>query len=119
MNSIITDNHSDDQMLNSRIDRFFNQINILKVLLSSNFYKESGFHCSIVLKELFSLIFHGKNLYRTLSVKNEELSFKKNTAYRFLNAGHFNWEKLLLVVISRLILTLDNSTCFNVTSPDS
>ncbi len=110
MNSIISDYSADEQRLNSRIDRFFNQINISKSLLASNFYKESGFHCSIVLKELFSLIFHGKNLYRTLSVNNDELSFKKNTAYRFLNAGHFNWEKLLLMVISRLILKLDKLT---------
>lgn len=110
MNSIITDNLAAEQMLNSRIDRFFNQINISKVLLSSNFYKESGFQCSIVLKELFSLIFNGKNLYRTLAVKGEELSFKKNTAYRFLNAGHFNWEKFLLMVMSRLILVLDQLT---------
>jgi hypothetical protein len=110
MNSIITDNLAAEQMLNSRIDRFFNQINISKVLLSSNFYKESGFQCSVVLKELFSLIFNGKNLYRTLAVKNEEISFKKNTAYRFLNAGHFNWEKLLLMVMSRLILVLDQLT---------
>ena len=110
MNSIITDNLADDQMLNSRIDRFFNQISISKVLLRSNFYKESGFHCSVVLKELFSLIFNGKNLYRTLTVKSDLLSFKKNTAYRFLNAGHFNWEKLLLIVMSRLILILDQLT---------
>lgn len=110
MNSIITDNFANDQMLNSRIDKFFNQINISKLLLASNFYKESGFHCSIVLKELFSLIFHGKNLYRTLSVKTEELSFKKNTAYRFLNSGHFNWEKLLKQVSIRLVSTLNQLT---------
>ncbi len=110
MNSIISDNQANEQRLNSRIDRFFNEINISKLLLRSNFYKESGFQCSTVLKELFSLVFHGKNLYRTLSVKNEELPFKKNTAYRFLNAGHFNWEKLLHLVMVRLIAELDRLT---------
>jgi len=110
MNSIISDNQANEQMLNSRIDRFFNEINISKLLLRSNFYKESGFQCSTVLKELFSLVFHGKNLYRTLSVKKEELSFKKNTAYRFLNAGHFNWEKLLHLVMTGLIAELDRLT---------
>ncbi len=81
-----------------------------KVLLKSNFYKESGFHCSVVLKELFSLKFFGKNLYQTLSAKSKELSFKKNTAYRFLNAGHFNWEKMLLMFTTQLISTLDRLT---------
>ena len=110
MNSIISANSANEQRLNSRIDRFFNEINISKLLLRSNFYKESGFQCSTVLKELFSLVFHGKNLYRTLSVKNEELPFKKNTAYRFLNAGHFNWEKLLHLVMAGLIAELDRLT---------
>ena len=110
MNSIVSDNYVNEQVLNSRIDRFFNQINISKVLLKSNFYKESGFHCAVVLKELFSLKFFGKNLYQTLSVKSEELSFKKNTAYRFLNAGHFNWEKMLLTVMTNLISVLDQLT---------
>lgn len=80
------------------------------MLLKCNFYKESGFHCTTVLKELFSLIFHGKNLHRTLSVPNCDLSFKKNTAYRFLNASHFNWEKLLQMIMTRLILTIDRLT---------
>jgi len=60
-----------------------------------------------VLKELLSLVFHGKNLYRTLSVKKEELPFKKNTAYRFLNAGHFNWEKQLHLAMVGFIAELD------------
>jgi hypothetical protein len=107
MTSIISDKTPNDQMIQSRIDRFFGQINLSTMLLKCNFYKESGIHCATVLKELFSLIFHGKNLYRTLSMQDQDLSFKKNTAYRFLNAGRFNWERLLLLMMTRLILSVD------------
>ena len=110
MTSIIPDIQNNDQMLKSRIDHFFSQLNLSKMLLRCNFYKESGIHCTTILKELFSLVFYGKNLYRTLSMQSEALPFKKNTAYRFLNASRFNWEKLLLLVMTRLILIIDRLT---------
>jgi hypothetical protein len=73
-------------------------------LSCSNFYKKAGLSFTQILKELFALVFTGKNLYRTLSAKDPELSFKKNAAYRFLHCGYFNiGEKLLYMVTSRLI----------------
>lgn len=110
MTNIISDLSGNEQMIQSRIDRFFSQLNLSKMLLKCNFYKGSGISCTIVMKELFSLVFHGKNLYRTLSVQNEDLSFKKNTAYRFLNDSRFNWERLLRLIMTRLILLIDRLT---------
>ncbi len=110
MTNIISEMTPNEQQIQSRIDRFFGQINLSKMLLQCNFYKESGIHCATVLKELFSLIFHGQNLYRTLSMQNKEMSFKKNTAYRFLNASRFNWERLLLLIMTRLISSVDRLT---------
>ncbi|ATW24797.1 transposase [Candidatus Formimonas warabiya] len=110
MTSIISEKTSSDQMLKSRIDCFFTQLNLSKMLLKCNFYKESGIHCTTMLKELFSLVFYGKNLYRTLSLQSENISFKKNTAYRFLNNSRFNWEKLLQLIMTHLILLIDRLT---------
>lgn len=110
MTNIISEMTPNEQKIQSRIDRFFGQINLSKMLLQCNFYKESGIHCATVLKELFSLIFHGQNLYRTLSMQNKDMSFKKNTAYRFLNASRFNWERLLLLIMTRLISSVDRLT---------
>jgi hypothetical protein len=110
MTSIISNNESKEQMLESRIERFFSQFNISKILLRCNFYKQSGIHCTVVLKELFSLVFHGKNLYRTLTAQNGELTFKKNTAYRFLNDSRFNWEKFIRLIMTQLILLIDRLT---------
>lgn len=104
----ISDLQNNNQMLDSRIDYFFKRLNLSKMLLKSNFYKESGVCCVVILKTLFSLVFQGKNLYRTLAL--QELPFRKNTAYRFLNDGRFNWEKLLQLIMTKLILFIDSLT---------
>ena len=69
----------------------------------SNFYKDCGIQCVVVLKEIFGLIFSGKNLFRTLKMKPDDISFKKNTAYRFLNSSNYNWARLLLLLITTII----------------
>lgn len=110
MTSIISDLQSNENAVSSRIDQFFTQNSFSKLLKQSNFYKESGIPCVTLLKELFMLVFTGKNLFRTLEMKPEDLSFRKNTAYRFLNCGRFNWSKLLLLLTSKLIAFLNTLT---------
>ena len=110
MNNIVSENPCDDQTLFKQTDRFFSQFGLSRILLKCNFYKESGFHCVIVLKELVNLIFRGRNLFRTLALSDNGLPFQKNTAYRFLNSGHFNWSKLLSKVMTQLIQKVDRLT---------
>ena len=66
MNSIITDKSNAEHIISSKIDIFFSTFAISNLLKKSNFYKESGIHCVVVLKEIFGLVFSGKNLFRTL-----------------------------------------------------
>jgi hypothetical protein len=103
MNSIITDNSNAEHVISSKIDTFFANFSIGNLLKKSNFYKTGGFQCVVVLKEIFGLIFSGKNLYRTLKMNPDDISFKKNTAYRFLNSSSFNWGRLLLLLVTRII----------------
>lgn len=110
MTNIIADINDNRHVFKSSVDHFFSKINISKQLKSSNFYKESGFSCTQILKELFTLVFTGKNLYRSLLSEDVLLTFKKNTAYRFLNSEYFNWEKLLYKVMSQLISEVDRLT---------
>lgn len=110
MTNIIADINDNRHVFKSSVDHFFSKINISKQLKSSNFYKESGFSCTQILKELFTLVFTGKNLYRSLLSEDALLTFKKNTAYRFLNSEYFNWEKLLYKVMSQLISEVDRLT---------
>lgn len=110
MTSIISDLESNKNAVSSRIDNFFIQNSFSKLLKQCNFYKESGIACVTILKELFTLVFTGKNLFRTLEMKPEDLSFRKNTAYRFLNCGHYNWSKLLLIFTSKIIAFINGLT---------
>ena len=110
MNSIITEISSTEQVIPSKIDSFFSKFSISKLLKKSNFYKESGIQCIVVLKKIFGLIFSGKNLYRTLDMKPDDISFKKNTAYRFLNSSKYNWSRLLLLLVTMIINSINQLT---------
>ncbi len=110
MSQIISYSDADEKVLFLRIERFFSDFGLSKLLLKCNFYKASGFSCVLILKQLFSLIFSGKNLYRALNLNSDDLSFRKNTAYRFLNEGRFHWEKLLTLMMTRLVCFIDQLT---------
>ena len=103
MNSIITDNSNAEHAISSKIDVFFNNCSISKLMKKSNFYKEGGVQCVVVLKEIFGLVFSGKNLFRKLKMNPDEILFKKNTAYRFLNSSSYNWARLLLLLVTCII----------------
>ena len=110
MDSIITDNSNTEHLISSKIDMFFSNFAISKLLKKSNFYKEGGIQCVLVLKEIFGLVFSGKNLFRTLKMNPEDISFKKNTAYRFLNSSNYNWARLLLLLVTIIIETTNKLT---------
>ena len=110
MDSIITDNSNAEHAISSKIDTFFSDFSIGKLMKKSNFYKEGGIPCVVVLKEIFGLIFSGKNLFRTLKMNPDNISFKKNTAYRFLNSSSFNWARLLLLLTTHIIGVINRLT---------
>lgn len=110
MNSIITDNSNAEHAISSKIDNFFAKYSISRLMKKSNFYKEGGIQCVVLLKEIFGLVFSGKNLFRTLKMNPENLSFKKNTAYRFLNSSTFNWARLLLLLVTLIIEGINQLT---------
>lgn len=110
MSNIISVSRPVEQVFQTRVDRFFYHQKLSNVLQKCNFYKESGIPAVTVLKELFALVFHGKNLYRSLTSQNETLPFRKNTAYRFLNSGRFNWERLLKIFMTNLVQEVDPLT---------
>jgi hypothetical protein len=65
MNTIIPDKTNAEHIITSKIDAFLSDFSISKLLKKSNFYKESGIQCVVILKEIFGLVFSGKNLFRT------------------------------------------------------
>lgn len=110
MNSIITDISNAEHAISSKIDTFFANFSISKLMKKSNFYKEGGIQCVVVLKEIFGLIFSGKNLFRILKMNPDDISFKKNTAYRFINSSSYNWTRLLLLLVTLIIEGINKLT---------
>jgi hypothetical protein len=110
MNTIIPDKTNAEHIITSKIEAFLSEFSISKLLKKSNFYKESGIQCVVVLKEIFGLVFSGKNLFRTLKMNPDDISFKKNTAYRFLNSSSYNWARLLLLLVTRIIESINRLT---------
>jgi hypothetical protein len=110
MKTIITDKSSNENAISSKIDNFFSTFTIYKLMKNSNFYKESGIQPVEILKQLFGLVFSGKNLYRTLDMNPSEVAFGKNTAYRFLNSSSYNWSKLLLLLVTAIIYGINKLT---------
>lgn len=102
MSLIIPENIDDEQALNSRIDSFFHRYINSSLLKKCGFYKKGGFPCVTILKSLFDLVFTHNNLWRVLE-SSSKLAFRKNTAYRFLNEGKFNWERLVFSVAEKII----------------
>ena len=92
------------EMLNNSkltLDNFFSAFKFSSLLRKANFYKSKGIPCLSILKYIFSLIFSHKNFYRHL--ETNELDFKKDTVYRFLNSVHYNWKELIASVSSIII----------------
>ena len=102
MTQIIQKNKKNEQVLIKEIDAFFRRYINSSLLKKCGFYKRGGFPCISILRSLFSLVFTHKNLWRSLE-STSALPFKKNTAYRFINEGKFNWEKLVFSVAEKIV----------------
>ena len=89
---IIPQNSENENNYNITSDNFFNKLRVSSLLKRCNFYKIKGVPCLVILKYLFSLVFTHKNFFRHL--ESNEIGFKKDTVYRFLNSLNFNWQKL-------------------------
>lgn len=89
----------------SYISRFFKE-NILGTLLNqANIRKEDGFSPMFLLQFIFSLVLHGKNLYRILDSNRIEAAPEKDTVHRFLNNPKYNWRKFLTGLSRNVIVT--------------
>lgn len=91
-----------EKQMNSIIDKFFKDFRVGALLKQSNFCKESGVPCLLVLKYLFRLIFTGKSLFIALD-SDDKPEFSKNVVYRLLNSVRYNWHKFLLLLASTVI----------------
>ncbi|TFJ91411.1 hypothetical protein E4U82_17805 [Lentibacillus salicampi] len=89
----------------SYISRFFKENKLGTLLNQANIRKEDGFSPMFLLQFIFSLILHGKNLYRILDSDRIEDAPEKDTVHRFLNNPKYNWRKFLTLLSRNVIVT--------------
>jgi len=93
---------SDIGFYENQIHQFFLNQKIGNLLKRSNISKEKGISPVSVFRVLVTLVFTGKNLFRTLQAGGN-CGMAKDTVYRFLNSVHTNWRRFLLLLSSRVI----------------
>ena len=93
---------SDIVSCENQIHQFFLNQKIGSLLKRSNIDKEKGISPVAVFRVLVTLVFTGKNLFRTFEVGGS-CGMAKDTVYRFLNSVHTHWRRFLLLLSSRVI----------------
>ena len=93
---------SDIVCCENQIHQFFQNQKIGSLLKRSNIDKQKGVSPVAVFRVLFTLIFTGKNLFRTIEAGGS-CGMGKDTVYQFLNSVHTNWRRFLLLLSSRVI----------------
>ena len=79
----------------SRIAEFVKHFGIIGILHRFGADKDSGYSLRAIWDFVFSMVFTGLNLYRTLD-SDRYCGMGKDVVYRFLNSVKTNWEKVLL-----------------------
>ncbi len=103
MSSILADKLYFEKQINSTANRFFHSLGVRKLMQRSNFSKTKGIACFDIFSFMFSLVFTGKNLYRTVQMEGNTIPFAKDCVYRFLNNCHYNWKKFLLLLSQKAV----------------
>jgi len=104
--AIILPNNDNIEQTKSYFERFIKQAKVGTFLHQANIRKESGLSALFLFQFIFSLVFQGKNLYRTLQTGRIDSAPSKDAVYRFLNRPTCNWRKFLVALSSFLIKTV-------------
>lgn len=92
--------------LNEKECVFGNTIRELKIcalLKKSNIRKNRGKSVYEIFQFLLLLVFQKNNLFRFLNSKKKDTAFSKNTYYRFLNECHYNWQRFMLLLSTKVV----------------
>ena len=103
-------NYSFEQSQN-QIFSVLKDLQIAKLLYKANIRKGCGLSALEIFQRLVMLVFHGKNLFRSLESKHNDHAVSKNTYYRFLSNPSFNWKKFLLLLAIQVATALRKLTC--------
>ena len=95
---------------NSQTIAFVKRFHLSDLFKSSCFFKEKGVKLIDLFVFLMNLVFQQKNLYEFLRGLGNNVQFKKDTGYGFLNNPRFDWRRLLLGFGSAIVKFLKTLT---------
>ena len=117
MNSITQDVHQ-KKVVSQKMQNFFATYRIGQILRKANACKITGVPVIQIVLFIFSMAFSSKSMYMEMKLHPEEVSFGKDTFYRFMKSCHTNWRKftslLCLKIIKQTIEPLTSEDRLNV-----
>ena len=117
MNSITQDVHQKN-VASQKMQNFFATYRIGQILRKANARKITGVPAIQIVLFIFSMAFSSKSMYMEMKLHPEEVSFGKDTFYRFMKSCHTNWRKftslLCLKIIKQTIEPLTSEDRLNV-----
>jgi len=84
-------------------EKFLKRFQVNSLLRQVGATKEKGIPAYEIFAFLLGIIFSKKNLYTLLSDPKEQLSFSKDTVYRFLNKASVNWHMFVFLLSCSIV----------------
>lgn len=102
MNSITQDIHQKN-VVSRKMQNFFATYRIGQILRQANACKLIGVPAIQIVLFVFAMAFSSKSMYMEMKLHPEEVSFGKDTFYRFMRSCHTNWRKFTSLLCLRII----------------
>ena len=102
MAKIISQNDYDSKQITDSIRYFFERFHLSAVLKASNAKKSKGVTPLQIVSYAFALAFRNKSMYMDMVLGNSELSFAKDTYYRFMNSISINWIRFTTLLAANI-----------------
>jgi hypothetical protein len=93
---------NDQTQYSNRINNFCSSFNIPTILNRSGVRKSKGFAAKDIFFTLLSLPFLGINLFHGV-VQNDKAPYNKDVVYDFLKNEKFNWRKVVLSLVVKIV----------------
>ena len=103
MKIIISQKEEKNNPIIESCSEFYKRYKISKILRQSGANKKKGIVVSIVFLFLLGLVFKGKKLNTVNRHYNEEMPFGKDVAYRLIERGDINWERIVFLTANNVI----------------
>jgi hypothetical protein len=91
LSKIISQNDYDSKHITDSIRYFFERFHLSDVHKASNTKKSKGVSPLQIMSYAFALVFRNISMYMDMVLGNNELSFAKDTYYRFMKSISINW----------------------------